>query len=168
MIRLVRLCAAVALIAAAVGLSGCVPTGRQAKETKPEAPVVSFGYSHTGSSAYDIYSYELRAGEAAEVFCEMRCGAEAYTLPASDAFLKDLEALIDRNALWEWNGFSETRSGVLDGYGFEMKIVYEGGRTVTASGSNCFPEGYGDAKSEIGELFLGYMKENGIEPEGES
>lgn len=127
-----------------------------------------FCYSNSGSSTYEIYSYEVVKDEETgewKVVCELHCGYETYTLPADDALMQQLQSLIDQHQLRNWDGFHETDSNVLDGYGFGLTIAFTDGSVVSASGSNSFPDGFSESKRVIDELFIGYLNANGIEPE---
>ena len=50
-----------------------------------------------------------------------------------------------------------------DGTGFDLRIGYEDGQEVYATGSNAFPKGYREAHEAILEFFGEMMERNGIE-----
>lgn len=127
-----------------------------------------FCYSNSGSSTYEIYSYEvMRNEENGErmVICEFHCGNETYELPADEELMQELQMLIDQHELRKWDGFSQTDSTVLDGSGFFLNITFADGSGITAHGSNSFPDGFSDAKSAIDELFISYLEKSGVTPD---
>ncbi len=132
-------------------------------------PMDYFCYSNSGSSTYEIYSYEVgRDEETGEwmVDYELHCGNETYELPADEELMQELQLLVEQYELRSWNGFSESDSMVLDGSGFSLEIDFADGSSIDAHGSNSFPEGFGEAKRVIDELFRTYLENNGITPEG--
>lgn len=158
-----------ALLAAIVGLFGFHTGGEQAPPAGGGSPIEYFCYSHSGSSTYDIYSYEVLEDEETgqmQVVYELMCGYETYTLPAEPEFVQELTDIAGKYGLREWDGFHESDPLLMDGYGFSLHIGYTDGTTVFASGSNAYPDGYSEAAETIDELFMGYLKKNGINPEG--
>ena len=158
-----------ALLAAIVGLFGFETGGEQAPPAGGVCPIESFCYSHSGSSTYDIYSYEvLEDGETGQmqVVYELMCGYETYTLPADPLFMQELTDIAEKYGLRGWDGFHESDPLLMDGYGFTLRIGYVNGMVTEASGSNAYPEGYGDAADAIGGMFMGYLEKSGIAPEG--
>ena len=128
----------------------------------------TFCYSNSGSSTYEIYSYEVTKDEETGeqmVICEFHCGNETYELPADSELMRELQLLTDQHELRKWDGFSKTDSMVLDGSGFFLSIAFADGSSVAAHGSNSFPDGFSDAKSAIDELFISYLEKSGITPD---
>ena len=62
-----------------------------------------------------------------------------------------------------WDGFSEDNPNMLDGESFRLNIAYVDGVSVTARGSNAFPEGYFKVKSAIRDFFFNLMDQYGID-----
>ena len=79
--------------------------------------------------------------------------------------MRELAAVIDELGLRSWDGFEGSSNHVLDGSGFNLEIDFTDGSAVRASGDNCFPENFGEAKKAIDELFRAYMEKHGIETE---
>lgn len=149
-------------------LMGFQMNGNQGPPTD-EARIVYFCYSHRGSSTYEIYSYEVAADEETgemTVWYDLCCGNETYTLPAGGELMQELLAIYDAHSLWKWDGFSGTDSMILDGSGFSLHVRFADGTGISASGSNCYPTGYSEAADAIDELFLRYLKEQGVDPGG--
>lgn len=125
-----------------------------------------FCYSNSGSSTYEIYSYEVKKDEETgewTTVCGMHCGYETYTLPADKELLNKLSEIIDVHALREWDGFNESDSMVMDGSGFSLEVDFADGSSIRAHGNNSFPGGFSEAKRAIDELFHAYLEKNGIE-----
>ena len=155
------------LIAVLAGLSGCGMGEKQAPAGEAVS-VVSFDFYHSGMSTYDFYAYRVETDEGTGetmVTCEFMNGYETYSLPADEELMQRLMAIIDGHSLRTWDGFKKSNSLVADGEGFGLQVRLTDGTGISASGSNRFPEGYGDAGNAIEELFLGFLKEHGIEPQ---
>lgn len=155
-----------AIIAAAALLTGCRLIDDPTPQIPEDAAVESFAFHHSGMSTFDIWSYTVETDEATgemTVNCDLYCGAHTHSLPADEEFLQELTALIADHDLRAWNGFDKTDKRVLDGSGFDLNIGFAGGATITASGSNRFPDGYAGADDAIEALFLGYLEKHGID-----
>lgn len=131
--------------------------------------IISFAYSHSGSSTSEIYSYEVAKNEHSgkmTVQYDLFCGLFTGEIPVDDEFLKKLTTLVDNCDLRKWDGFNKRKSRVQDGAGFKLEICFGDGSEIAASGSNSFPKGYGDVSCAIDDLFRGYLKKYGIDTEG--
>ena len=141
----------------------------QASAAEPDVAFDYFCYSNSGSSTYEIYSYEVgRNEETGEwtVICEFHCEYDTYTLPADAELMNKLTEIMDAHTLRQWDGFSASDSMVLDGSGFSLEVDFADGSSIDAHGSNSFPDGFNEAKQAIDELFRTYLEKNGITPEG--
>lgn len=157
-----------ALLSVILLLTGCGLRNKTVTEPDENARIIVFSYSHTGSSAYEIYSFDVERDEDSgkmTVNYEFMCGNEEFSFPAEDAFLLDVSKLIEEHNLRAWDGFDKSASGVLDGDGFDLSIRYEDGTEISASGRNCSPDGYNEADRAINDLFRGYLKKQGVDPE---
>ena len=66
------------------------------------------------------------------------------------AQLAELEALLDRNGVREWDGFKgRPLMDVLDGEGFSFSLTLRDGTKISASGENAFPGNYGSFRKEL-------------------
>ena len=164
--KMVWIAAVLAIVAIIAGLLYFTAHGRQAPMNGNNSPVSYFCYSNSGSSTYEIYSYEVEKDEESgkmTVNYELNCGNLMYSVPADEELMQALSAVIADKNMRKWNGFKKTNSMVLDGSGFSLSIAFEDGSMIKASGSNSFPEGFGDAKAAIDELFEKYLEKKGIE-----
>lgn len=156
------------VIAVLIGIVGFQHFWNQEPPADGNAPIVSFAYSHSGSSTLEFCAYEVAKDEESgsmTVQYDLFCGLFMGTLPADDEFLQELSALTDTHNLRKWDGFDKFSSFVMDGSGFDLDVSFEDGTGITASGGNSFPEGYGDVRSAIDGLFRGYLKKHGVDPE---
>ena len=60
----------------------------------------------------------------------------------NDDLYIEIAGKFDKLGIPEWNGFSKSASGVLDGYSFSFEAELMDGSTITAYGSNAYPESY--------------------------
>ena len=66
------------------------------------------------------------------------------------AQLAELEALLEKNGVREWNGFKgRPLMDVLDGEGFSFSLTLRDGTKISASGENAFPGNYGSFRKEL-------------------
>lgn len=159
------------VLAILAGLLGFETGGNQAPAPVESKPIEYFCYSNSGSSTYEIYSYEVKkdkeSGEMVVVY-ELNCGNEVYTVPADEELLQALAAIVADHNMQRWDGFSEIDSMILDGSGFSLSVAFEDGSRIRASGSNSFPRGFSAAWEAIDDLFTKYLEKNGIDPEWDS
>lgn len=129
-----------------------------------DAALVSFEYSHSGTSVDQIYSYAVRTedGRLLADF-DLYCGLhDIRGVPLDEEDAAALRALIDECGLWSWSGFSGSSADVLDGESFSLSAGFEDGARLTASGSNAFPEGYQAGAAAIRAYFEGLMEKYGV------
>jgi hypothetical protein len=129
-----------------------------------DAAMCGFVFSHSGMHTGLIYTLSAEKnddGWRAEL--SLLCGEREYSLPMAEEEVRELAALVEAHRLAAWNGFDKADPNALDGTGFELRIRYEDGQEVRASGSNAFPEGYKAAHEAVLNFFGSLMKKNGIE-----
>lgn len=157
MVRIISVALALALLIFA--LCGA------SNHSETDAPLQAFSFSHSGMSVDQIYAYDVRLEDGRYLAdFELYCGFTYCDVPLDGEDVEALEALIDDCELWQWNGFSESNSCVLDGESFGLSVRFADGKTLQAYGNNAFPEGYHDGASAINDFFEALMKENGIAP----
>lgn len=71
--------------------------------------------------------------------------------------LDDLQNVLQLNDVAAWDGFHETDPNVLDGEGFSFYAVYTDGMTISASGSNAFPENYSVVAPLLDDMMQPYI-----------
>lgn len=106
---------------------------------------VTFG-NNNAMNMEDCYSYTLVAcGDSARLTIEslMYDDGEKYeTMVTAEEWNKVCE-VVRTCDVGRWNGFSGSDPRVLDGGGFDFSADFSDGSHVSAHGSNCYPEGYG-------------------------
>ena len=150
MIRLIS-----AVLALACGWFGAQPSAGT------DAALVSFAYSHSGTSVDQIYAYSVRAGDGRLLAdFDLYCRDEICDVPLDEEDAAALRTLID--GLWPWNGFAGSNAYVLDGESFGLSAEFEDGTRLTASGNNAFPDGYQAGEAAIRAYFEGLMEKHGV------
>ena len=104
--------------------------------------------------------FVYRNGEINYDSYKITFGAEGYRVsvneepdqPISADVANALMAIIDRYDVASWDGFSESRSFVLDGEGFWLDFTLTDGTRIHASGDNAFPEHYFEAMGDMWDI----------------
>lgn len=73
---------------------------------------------------------------------------------------ENIENIITKYNLKEWDGYNKSDSRIMDGYSFNLKIEFEDKTTITAYGYMKQPKNYIEAKEEIEEIFNKLYEEN--------
>lgn len=139
--------------------SGCTMNFEPVSSTKAEInanPLVikSFSFSHSGMSTDQIYSYSAEQAENdVHLYLELNAGNQIVDVVVAEPVLERLGEIAGKYRIDRWDGFHKTNDMVLDGEGFSLYIVLADGSTISAGGSNAFPENYGNAESDICRLF---------------
>ena len=146
------------LIAVLLIMSAC------SKPVKTDAPMTSFSFSHSGMHTGLIYTLSASRTENGWIAdLSLLAGDREYAPEMTEEEVEALILLVQTHELNRWNGFDKVDRLALDGTGFELKIGYEDGQKVYATGSNAFPEGYRAAHEAIVTFFGELMEKNGIE-----
>lgn len=121
------------------------------------AKVISFHIGENGTymgAGFD-YDYNLTDGKGViTVRIDGVREEDALTLDADEAFVSQLESIIDGQKLRKWDGFSKSDSDVLDGRSFSFSVRFDDSSHISASGYMKFPKGYGEAVGAFDALFL--------------
>ena len=107
---------------------------------------VAFYYSYDGTIGGNNYSYDVRREEDGRVFFTY----ESMEYPdygemrreVDGAFLESLNALYMEHNLCRWDGYSKYNPNIDDGDGFSVRFSFADGASMSAHGSNCYPDGY--------------------------
>lgn len=128
------------------------------------APIGSFSFSHSGMHTGLIYTLSAARTEVGwQAELSLLAGEREYLLEMTEAEAEELDTIVRKHDLNRWNGFDRADQTAKDGTGFDMKIHYEDGQVLSASGSNAFPRGYREAHEEILDFFGKLMERNGLE-----
>ncbi len=76
------------------------------------------------------------------------------TITGGDELAKEVRALLASCNARKWNGFhGNNPPGVLDGSSMRFEAELADGSTISASGTNNFPRGYGELRSGLAAIF---------------
>lgn len=131
------------VVLAAVLALACLLPLAQAEEPRT---VTRFALSRGGYMVPQDYEF-LHAGDA----CYVSKPGSIF-VPVDLSVAEALEKIVSDYGLASWDGFRGSDPDVLDGEGFRLEIAFSDGKTVYASGENCFPAGYRDAVKEVESL----------------
>ena len=123
-----------------------------------EAPAVeTFCFTRSGMSADQARGYRIReTARGRFVWIELYY-SDHYVLPLTDEDMASFSALVQELELTAWDGYSEADRYALDGECFSLDVAFEGGASIRASGSNCFPQDYSEKMSAVEDFFRGLM-----------
>lgn len=136
------------------GLTG--PDGSGAKASGEQSPINTFYYSYNASIGGDSYSYSVIEEDDKHFFVFESMLYPEYgemKREVAESFLDQLTQLYQEYHLASWNGFHQSNEYVLDGDGFSLTINLQDGASLTAGGTNSYPEGYRDFREKMEELF---------------
>ena len=149
------------LAALALRLSPCF-AGAAPLEDPPA--VKTFWYATSGMCIEEFNRYQIKeTARGRFVWIELH-NDDRYVLPLTDEDMASFSALVQELGLAEWNGYHKIDRDVLDGASFSLSVEFEDGGVIDASGSNCFPRGYGEKASAIRDFFEKLMEEYGFDP----
>ena len=111
-----------------------------------ERQISRFELYRNGEIAYDSYQIITFMDN----WCVSVNGDEYQRI--DDKYAEELFQVIEKYDLYQWDGFDEVRSGVLDGEGFRLEISFTDGTSIRANGDNAFPENYFQAVSEMQDI----------------
>ena len=115
------------------------------------------------------YFYTKGYAMNADVFYDLECDKECiatikkYGESQEDAikktvdsdFVKQVEEILEKYEVGQWNNFHKTDKNVLDGDSFSMSITFQDDTSISASGYMRYPNNYSSVKNELDDLFLG-------------
>jgi len=131
------------------------PREMQMMEEPREMEITSFSFTHTGSSTEQCFLYSAEQTEdGIRLYTEeLFSGGLIVDMIVDEPILEHLGEIAGKYRLDRWDGFDKSDKHVMDGTRFSLSVTLADGKTISAHGSNSFPDGYGDAKQEICELF---------------
>lgn len=128
---------------------------------EPKGELVDFNFCLNGTAYKSGYQYAAHLKND-ELFVHMYYSSPQGFVEIKRAvngektFMKNLDAVLKEQKAYKWNGFHKSARHVLDGDGFGLRAKYLNGKeieTISASGSNSFPDGYGQVSKAIGKYF---------------
>lgn len=83
-------------------------------------------------------------------------------IPVSEEIFNKINEWVDEYNIRSWDGYNMTQKNVMDGGGFGLNITLATGETISANGSNAYPEGYRDANKLLKEIIAEANSERGV------
>ena len=125
--------------------------------------ITSFSFHCTTSYADGCYSLSLeRTEEGVHLRGEdLFVGGRTADAMIEDDALDRLGELAGYYRIDRWNGFDKNKKHVSDGSSFTLSLTLADGGTVTAHGSNAFPDHYTEVSSQIRALYDELMERYG-------
>lgn len=125
--------------------------------------ITSFSFTHTGMSTDKCFCYSAeQTEEGVRLYTEeLFSGGFIVDTIIDEPVLEQLGEMAGRYRLDRWDGFDKKNRHVMDGSRFSLSVELTDGSTISASGSNAFPEGYSDAEQEIRMLFEDLIDRHG-------
>ena len=140
-----------------IALCGCgkIVEPEEVPATGEPMEITSFSFTHTGMSTEECYLYSVEQTEdGVRLYTEeLFSGGLIVDTIVDEPVLEQLGEIAGKYRLDKWDGFDKDNKRVTDGNNFSLSITLADGKTISAHGSNRFPDGYDNAKQEICELF---------------
>jgi hypothetical protein len=129
-------------------------------KSKPVTPTASkiskiehFYFTYSNGYAMNAYTkYQIDKKDGKYIATIKQHGEpedDAKEIEISSNKMQELESILNKYKVNEWNGFNKTDKNVLDGDSFSFSLRTEEGNSISASGYMKWPENY---KSVVGEL----------------
>ncbi len=128
--------------------------------------LTGFSYSYDGTIGGNNYSYDVRKMPDGKIVFNY----ESMEYPDYGEMKKEVgQALLDRleeiyreQKICRWEGYNKYNPNVCDGSGFSLRFSFADGKSMSAHGSNCYPNGYrefADAMHSICDPIAREMRE---------
>ena len=143
-----------------IGEKGKDGLGKKAVDN--ESGLAEFYYSYNASLGGDSYSYRLTEEDGKVLFTlEMQIYPENGEMQEEldPAVLESMNELYKKYRIAEWEGYSKYNTMVLDGDGFSLSLRFKDGKSMSASGTNAYPERYAAFTGEMKALLKPYEEE---------
>lgn len=148
-------------------LAGC----GTAKNLSGGAPmdIKEFSFQHTASEATDCYRFELNRsdGEVHLYAEELFYNGRIVDTAVDENLLARIGELAGTLGVADWDGFDKTAKRGSDGSSFTLNITLTDGSTISAHGSNRFPDNYSLLYAEVNALYVELMELYGTYAEGD-
>ena len=141
-----------------IALCGCSKKAELLEEVQAQGETMEitlFSFTHTGMSTEECFLYSAEQTEdGIRLYTEeLFSGGLIVDTIVDEPVLEQLGEIAGKYRLDRWDGFDKNNKHVMDGNNFSLSVTLADGKTILAHGNNSFPDGYGDAKQEICELF---------------
>ena len=121
--------------------------GNNSGDNERNGNITSFSFSRSyGLGGAVGYTITLKDGKKSSLKYEYY----GYDSNEDNNFEKDIDAkyldeladIIKEKKVVKWDGFDESKDGVLDGSGFSLKVKYDDGKEINAYGYMKYPDNY--------------------------
>ena len=131
--------------------------------------IKEFSFHHTASVATDCYRFELKRsdGEVHLYAEELFLNGRIVDTEVDENLLARLGELAGTLGVADWDGFDKTSKRGSDGSSFTLNITLTDGSTISAHGSNRFPDNYSLLYAEVNALYVELMELYGTYTEGD-
>ena len=119
--------------------------------------VKNFQYATSGMCIEEFNRYQIKETARGRFAWIELHNDDHYVLPLTDEDMASFSALVQELELTAWDGYSEADRYALDGECFSLDVAFEGGASIRASGSNCFPQDYSEKMSAVEDFFRSLM-----------
>ena len=124
--------------------------------------IKSFHYSYsTGTMMNASVSYDIDCDNNMFIAAIKPNGVaieDAIKIEVNNKQMKELEDILKKYHIEEWNGFDKVDKNVLDGNSFSLNIRMKDNSYISASGYMKWPKNYSELSNEIGEFFSKLQK----------
>ena len=131
-----------------IGLLLIVGCGKK-EEIEIKGNVISLAYSYSSTKGqYRDYKVQLIDDNVTLYSYGNDTVSENTTKNVDKKYMDELESLVDKYKIKDWNGFNEQKNAD-EGVGFSLEIGFSDGNNITATGFVNYPEGYESFQNEF-------------------
>ena len=123
--------------------------------------MTAFSFYRTTSYADGCFALNLTREESGiHLYAEeLFSGGRIVDTMIEGDVLEQLGELMGTYHVDRWDGFDKNNKHVMDGSSFTLSVTLADGSTISAHGSNSFPENYSDVSSAILTLYYELMEQ---------
>jgi hypothetical protein len=125
-------------------------------QNKYDGNIVSFTYNYSSGSGANNYSINVENGKATFVANEYGDSVTTDDIDKeiASSYLKELANIINNKGINAWNGFEvQDDDSASDGSGFYLKVEYDNGEILEASGYSQYPNNYDSGHDALVKFF---------------
>lgn len=163
---LLLLCAGLMMLLCSCGAAKTPAANTPSQPTQSEPggkplEITSFYFSHTASTTDRCWCLQLTLeGSETHLYAkELFSGGRVVDVMIENHVLEQLGEVLGTYRVDRWDGFDKNDKRVKDGSNFHLSITLADDSTISAHGSNSFPENYSDVLSAIQTLYYELMEQ---------
>ena len=121
--------------------------------------MMSFSYQ-TGNMMYSTVHYWLKIENNIYIAMIKPDGVpdeQLSVFPVDESFVLNLENILIRYKVGDWNGFNKVDKRVLDGTGFSLNVRFASDKSIHASGYVSRPARYAEVRNALDSAFMGLL-----------